>query len=958
MQTASQFGYIHRVRKIFAALLASLLPLNAFAASPELWQDVSESSIAASAHKPAGGPSSYRTVRLNTDLFAEILAKAPMEFTAPAKQREVLLSLPKPGGGFARFRIEESPILSPELASRMPAWKTYSGRGIDDPTAVLRFSWSPEGLSAMVLGSDGAWYIDIYSKQDRAHYRVFHRRDAGEQRGTFHCSLDEYLAQKQVGTESAAATQSDAGGEPPSGAALTNGGTLRTYRLAIATTGEYTQALGGQDPAFADVIKAVNRINAIYRRDIAVALQLVSDTRTVYADPASDPYNNTDQEAQLTTNQTTLDNVYGNGGYDIGHLFGTGGGGIAATPSVCSSQKAEGYSARVPPTGDPFWVDYVAHELGHQLSADHTYNTKESGTCSTRSPNDAYEPASGSTIMSYVGICGERNLQKDAIDAFHVRSLDQIINEITNGAGATCGTTQATGNSIPTATAPGNFTIPKLTPFALRATASDADSADTLSYSWEQFDLAQQPSGPEGVPPGTYDVDSDGVQRPLFRVYPASTNAVRNFPSLPYILNNANNPPLTYTGTSSTGSVCEAGVTCVVGETLPAISRQMNFRVVVRDGRGGVADAASQVNVDASAGPFVITAPNSAVNFGGGTQQTISWDVANTNAGAVNVANVKISLSTDGGVTFPTVLASSTPNDGSEPVTIPNISSTTARLKIEAVGNIFFDISDTNFTITGNGIAEPTILANISTRMRVEAGDNALFGGIIVTGNQPKRIIVRAIGPSLTLDGKLQDPQLQLFDSNQNELAFNNNWKEAANQQEIIDSGVAPNNDLEAAILTTLQPGNYTAVVRGVNNTTGIGVAEIYDLARTADSKLANIATRGFVQTGDNVMIGGFIILGQSAQKVIIRAIAPSLNIEGRLADPTLELVDNNGNTVRSNNNWRDSQQAEIEATTIPPQNDLESAIVETLQPAPYTAIVRGFNEGTGIAVVEVYALD
>ena len=956
MQSAHDREIQVAVRKILAALLASLLPLNAFAAS-DLWQDVSESSIGSSAQKQAGGPSSYRTVRLNTELFAQILAKAPMEFTAPAKQREVLLSLPKPGGGFARFRIEESPILSPELAGRMPGWKTYSGRGIDDPAAVLRFSWSPEGFSAMVLGSDGAWYIDVYSKEDRAHYRVFHRRDAGNERGSFHCSLDEYLAQKQIGTDSAAAAQTDPGGEPPRAAALTNGGTLRTYRLAIATTGEYTQTFGGQDAAFADVIKAVNRINAIYRRDLSVALQLVSDTRTVYPDPAADPYNNTDQDAQLTINQTTLDNAYGNNGYDIGHLFGTGGGGIASTPSVCSSQKAEGYSARVPPTGDPFWVDYVAHELGHQLSAEHTYNTKESGNCSTRSAANAYEPASGSTIMSYVGICGDRNLQKDAIDAFHVRSLDQILNEITNGAGAECGTTQATGNSIPTANAGGNFTIPKLTPFALRATASDADSADSLTYSWEEFDLAQQPSGPQGVPAGTYDVDTDGVQRPLFRVYAPSASPVRNFPSLPYILNNANNPPLTFTGTSPTGAVCQQDATCVTGENLPSIARQMKFRVVVRDQRGGIADGAMQLNVVATAGPFVVTAPNTAVNFGGGAQQTISWDVANTNVAPINAANVKISLSTDGGVTFPMVLANSTPNDGSEPVTIPNVSSSTARIKIEAVGNVFFDISDANFTITGTGAAEPTILANISTRMRVETGDNALFGGIIITGNAPKRIIVRGIGPSLTLDGKLQDPQLQLFDSNQNELAFNNNWKEAANQQEIIDSGVAPSNDLEAAILTTLQPGNYTAVVRGVNNTTGIGLAEIYDLARAADSKLANIATRGFVQTGDNVMIGGFIVLGQNTQRVIIRAIGPSLPLAGKLGDPTLELVDNNGNTVRANNNWRDTQQAEVEATGIPPSNDLESAVVETLQPAPYTAIVRGFGDTTGIAVVEVYAL-
>ena len=933
------------------------MPLNAFAAS-DLWQDVSESSIAANAEKSASGPKAYRTVRLNQDLLAQLLAKAPMEFTPAAKQRELVITIPKPGGGMARFRIEESPMVSPAVAAQLPEWKTYSGRGIDDPTAVVRFSWSASGLSAMVLGADGAYYVEPYSKADRAHYKVFHRRDAGGERGSFHCQIDEHLTRSQ--SRPAKAATADVAGEFPTPKALTNGGTLKTYRLAIATTGEYTQTFGTKEAALEDVVKAVNRINLVYRRDASVSFTIVSGLDTIFPDPTSDPYDNTDAEEQLTINQTTVDGAVGIDNYDIGHLFGTGGGGIAQSPSVCSdADKAQAYSARVPPTGDPFWVDYVAHEIGHQLSAQHTYNTQESGTCSTRSATDAYEPASGSTIMSYVGICGDRNLQKDAIDAFHVHSLDQIIGYV-NSEDGSCGSNDPTGNSIPTANAGASFTIPKLTPFALRATASDGDSEDTLTYSWEEFDLAAAASGPEGEPAGTFDVDRDGTERPLFRVYAPTTNPVRNFPSLPYILSNANTPPETFTGTAPTGAVCEEAVTCVTGETLPEIARTMNFRVVVRDNRGGVADGAMQVTVAATAGPFVVTAPNTGVTFTGGTQQTITWEVANTDVAPVNAANVRISLSTDGGNTFPTVLLNSTPNDGSEAVTIPNVSSTTARLKIEAVDNIFFDISDADFAITGTGTADPTLLANISTRMRVETGDNALIGGIIITGNQPKKIIVRAIGPSLNLAGQLEDPQLQLFDSNQNELVANDDWKDAANQQEIIDSQVAPTNDFESAILTTLQPGNYTAVVRGVNDTTGIGVAEIYDLDRTADSKLANISTRGFVRTEPNVMIGGFIVLGQSTQKVIIRALGPSLanvGVSDPLQDPTLDLVDGNGNVVRANNNWRDSQAAEIEATGVPPQTDAEAAIVETLQPAPYTAIVRGFGDTVGIAVVEVYAL-
>ncbi len=255
----------------------------------------------------------------------------------------------------------------------------------------------------------------------------------------------------------------------------------------------------------------------------------------------------------------------------------------------------------------------------------------------------------------------------------------------------------------------------------------------------------------------------------------------------------------------------------------------------------------------------------------------------------------------------------------------------------------------------------PTILANISTRLLVETGNNVLIGGFIITGTQPKKIIVRAIGPSLPLAGKLADPILELHGPGAFVTITNDNWR-SDQEAEIIATGIPPTNNLESAIVATL-PANgagYTAIVRGVNNGTGIGVVEAYDLDRTVDSKLANISTRGFVQTGDNVLIGGFIVVGQDPLQVIVRALGPSLNVSGKLADPTLELRDGNGVLIRSNDNWRSDQQAEIIATGIPPANDLESAIVETLPAngALYTAIVRGVNGTTGVAVVEVYALN
>jgi hypothetical protein len=233
-----------------------------------------------------------------------------------------------------------------------------------------------------------------------------------------------------------------------------------------------------------------------------------------------------------------------------------------------------------------------------------------------------------------------------------------------------------------------------------------------------------------------------------------------------------------------------------------------------------------------------------------------------------------------------------------------------------------------------------------------------LIGGFIVTGSQPKRLIARAVGPSLEVDGALGDPQLEIFTSDGQRFAINDDWEEAPNRQEIIDSTVAPSHPLEAAVLGSVAPGAYTAIARGVNGGTGIGLVEVYDFDRAVDAKLANISTRGVVQTGDDVMIGGFILLGETAQRVIIRAIGPSLPVDGKLQDPFLELYDSNGTLLQSNDNWRSDQPAEIIATTIPPLDEAESAILRTLTPGAYTAIVRGMSDTTGVALVEVYALE
>lgn len=251
-------------------------------------------------------------------------------------------------------------------------------------------------------------------------------------------------------------------------------------------------------------------------------------------------------------------------------------------------------------------------------------------------------------------------------------------------------------------------------------------------------------------------------------------------------------------------------------------------------------------------------------------------------------------------------------------------------------------------------------MGNISTRLRVETGDNTLIGGFIVSGTQNKRVIVRAIGPSLSLADKLANPSLELYQGN-NRIALNDNWVDSADKQAIINSGVAPTNDLESAIIMSLPANNaqYTAIVRGADGGTGTAVVQVYDLDNLADSKLANISTRGLVQTGDNVLFAGTIVVGEAPQKVIIRALGPSVPVVGRMSDPTLDLYDANGAVLESNDNWVDSPNKQaILDSGIPPNHSLESAIVRTLPLGTYTAIVRGFGGSTGIAVVEVYVLN
>jgi hypothetical protein len=462
----------------------------------------------------------------------------------------------------------------------------------------------------------------------------------------------------------------------------------------------------------------MNRVNGVYERDLALRMNIIANNNLIIysgdrlcggvpCTSANDPYTNHDAITMLGENTTNLNNVIGTANYDIGHVFSTQAGGLAQLNGPCGMNKARGATGIPNPLGDPFAIDFVAHEMGHQWGANHTFNGATS-SCSgnNRSAANSFEPGSGVTIMAFAGICGTQNLALNNIDTFHVRSLEEIVAFSQTGNGNTCAQTTSSGNTPPSVSIVGgtSFNIPKQTPFVLTASATDINN-DPITYDWQQYDTGGT-TGTTAVP----NTDADGTPRPIFRPYLPTTSGTRFFPSLQYILNNANVPPATYT--------CNTSFTCMTGELLPAITRTMNFQVIARDNRanaGGINTATAMVNVDGNSGPFVITAPNTGVTVNGNSQQTVTWNVANTTSSPVSAANVKISLSTDGGQTFPHVLAASTPNDGSEVITVPNTPTSQARIKVEAVGNIFFDINNVNFTILA-----PTA-ANVSLAGRVIA---------------------------------------------------------------------------------------------------------------------------------------------------------------------------------------------------------------------------------------------
>jgi hypothetical protein len=682
----------------FKLLIAFLVMFSAFLSHA---QDVSRTFwTKQSADKKAPGrtwyPKSYQSLSLDVDGLKQYLATASMQKSPGNHKSDFIIELPMPDGSFSKFNLVESPIMAPELAAKWSDVKTYAGQGVNDRTASIRADITSNGFHAYILSEKGTIYIDPFSLANTRSYIIYYKSEIPNGIYDFQCALSDD-------------SRKDVRSNVPS---MTLDGQLRTYRLAMAADYEFCQFYSGDfTQARNGLITVVNRVIGIYERELAMTFQLVANNDALIYTNSNDPYNNDYMPDMLTDNDVNLNSVIGINNYDIGHVMGTKGGGLAQIRAICWTNKSHGATGIANPSGDPFAVDYVSHEIGHQCGANHPFNST-TGACSysgQRIPNNAYEPGSGSTIMAYAGICDYNDLQPNSDAYFHTSNFDEIIYWTQVDHGNDCPVHSNPGNNSPTLTLPPNQKIPIGTAFKLTASGSDPDG-DPITYCWEEWDLG---------PPCNWDAAFGNAA--TFRSFYPTANPTRIFPWLPAVLHDST----------------------AKGELLPDYARKLRFRCTVRDNRsgyGGVFHSQDSMvvevfNVDGHA--FAITNPNlPGLVWSKQNEHTVVWDVAGTSASTINTPYVNIYLSTDGGYTFNDTIAWQVDNSGAYAFYFPDyIRNSIAgahwdsvRLMVEGDGNIFFDINDRSFRIDNYDILQ-TLDSTSTIKFHNSLVPNDSYGG-------------------------------------------------------------------------------------------------------------------------------------------------------------------------------------------------------------------------------------
>jgi hypothetical protein len=582
--------------------------------------------------------------------------------------RSFRLELPMPDGSLQEFSVVDSPIMDADLAGKFPHMRTFRIFGIDDAAVSGRADLTHKGFRVILRTSKGLLFIDRETGSGQSDVYKSSYRKAGPAQ-SFSCGVHRLDAGR---TNRVVA----------SGRELNRiEGLYQTYRIAVSATSEYVAAVGGSSAAAqAEILTAINRVNMIYERDLGIRLLLVANDGQLIEKDIDNCFSNNDSLAMLGENQVWIDSRIGNSAYDIGHVFSTDTGGLAFIGSACQvSNKAQGVTGQAIPLGDPFYIDYVAHEIGHQLNADHSFNgtTNACGGGNRWGPT-AFEPGSGSTIMGYTNICGAENLQSSSDATFHAGSISQI--DAFTGAGGSCYNSLANGNNDPAVTPLIDATIPANTPFRLDVSASDVD-VDPIVYQWDQMDSGD---ATDDITFGT-----DLGNNPLFRTYEPQSDSWRDFPAL---------------GTQVLGQTDDA-------EVLPNVVRALNFRVTVRDDASGQAIDDILLTVAASTG-FRVTS-----QAGGGTLDTnlvpytITWDRAGSDVAPINCATVDIDLLTFSDASYTTysvhpIVAGVTNNDSVDVgAALPN-SHPRARIRVSCSNNIFYDISDADLDVVGANAAQ------------------------------------------------------------------------------------------------------------------------------------------------------------------------------------------------------------------------------------------------------------